>query len=308
VNAVETIGTPVSSPFKRQTSRGLDVTVVDRLTYQEIHLTLRPLLGEQPAEMACRLALALRDREASVVRHEIFGAITAQPEIIAALTHEFGSLGWPVTWVEGAAVIGQSISGMHVFAVAGIPVNTLDLHGRPIGCVFSDGSAKHCLLGDVRPVSLSCSKPDQCRETFELFERALGEVGMGMANVVRTWFCLDDILPWYEPFNHIRNEFYQQRKVFDGLLPASTGIGGRNPAGSAIIAGAWAIKGSPGDVTVNEVLSPLQSSSLEYGSAFSRAVIIADSNCRRLLISGTASIGMNGRSAYTSRTAQTMAT
>jgi enamine deaminase RidA (YjgF/YER057c/UK114 family) len=46
------------------------------------------------------------------------------------------------------------------------------------------------------------------------------------------------------------------------------------------------------------VPSPQQCSSLEYGSAFNRAVLIDMSAGRRLLVSGTASIEPNGRSAH----------
>jgi len=277
---------------------GVEMTTIDRLTHQEFHLTFRPVPGEKPAEMIRRLALVVHEREGSVVRHEIFGAIGAHPQIIAALQREFGHPGWPVHWVEGHPGTGQGISGMHVLAVAGVRVDTLELGGRPIGRVFRDGGARHCLLGDIRPANLDASRPHQFLELFENLEGALHETGMNMANVMRTWFFLDDILAWYEPFNAVRNEFYHQRKVFKGVMPASTGIGGRNPVRAAIVAGAWAVQAIEAPVAVQEVPSPLQCPSWEYGSAFSRAVLLAEPAGRRLLLSGTASIEPNGRSAH----------
>jgi enamine deaminase RidA (YjgF/YER057c/UK114 family) len=284
--------------FRQQDRQGLTITTVGRQSHQEIHLTLLPLQGEKPKEMVRRLALALNDREASIVRHEIFGAVEAQPETIAALKCEFGRLDWPVMWIEGWACDGQIIAGMHIFAVAETRVDTLDLDGVPIGRTYSDGYMRHCLIGDVNPLNLSASTTDQSLELFERLECALNNAGMGFADVMRTWFCLDDILGWYGGFNLIRNEFYRTRSLFQDLMPASTGIGGKNPSGAAAVAGAWAMKKTSNHVTVCEVFSPLQNSAVEYGSAFSRAVLTAAPDNRRLLVSGTASIDQSGQSAH----------
>jgi enamine deaminase RidA (YjgF/YER057c/UK114 family) len=126
----------------------------------------------------------------------------------------------------------------------------------------------------------------------------LNEAGMDMTNVARTWLFLDDILSCYEEFNGIRTGVFREKKLLNGLLPASTGVGGRNPAGTAIIGGAWAVQSTDHSVVVQAVPSPQQCSSLEYGSAFNRAVLIDIPAGRRLLISGTASIEPNGRSAH----------
>jgi enamine deaminase RidA (YjgF/YER057c/UK114 family) len=124
----------------------------------------------------------------------------------------------------------------------------------------------------------------------------LSEAGMDMTNVVRTWFFLDDIQGWYGDFNEVRNDFFKRKKIFDGLVPASTGIGGRNPAGSALVAGAWAVQPQNESATVREAASPLQCPAMNYGSAFSRAVLMEGGGLRRLLISGTASIEPGGQS------------
>jgi enamine deaminase RidA (YjgF/YER057c/UK114 family) len=240
----------------------------------------------------------LKDYEATVIRHEVFGPVSACSETLRALRHELKGVDWPVTWIEGGTTSSPVVFGMHIFAVAGTHVNTICQEGEPVGRIFSDGHVRHCLLGNVMPSNLSASKPAQSRETFENIERALSEAGMGMANVVRTWFFLDNILSWYKPFNTVRTEFYTQRKVFNGLVPASTGVGGRNRAGAAVLAGAWAVQGLEGSVAAYAVPSPLQCPSMEYGSAFSRAVELTSGDYRRLLVSGTASIGLDGHSAH----------
>jgi len=214
------------------------------------------------------------------------------------LRHELNGVDWPVTWIEGTALVSEGISGMHIFAVAGTQVDTICQEGEPVGRIFSDGHLRHYLFGNLVPSNPSASKPMQCCETFEKMERLLFEAGMGMANVARTWFFLDDILSWYGEFNSARNEFFKEKRLLNGLLPASTGVGGQNPAGVAITGGAWAVQAMNSSVAVHAVPSPLQCPSLEYGSAFSRAVVVDTPPCRRLLISGTASIGPDGRSLH----------
>jgi enamine deaminase RidA (YjgF/YER057c/UK114 family) len=285
--------------LEKQHTPGHDLTVLDWQSHQEFHLTLRPLPGEAPTEMVRRLVTILRERNASVVRHEIFGLVSAHAETLRALWRELNGMDWPVTWVEGSAPIGRGIAGMHIFAVAGPRVDSVREKGEPIGRIYGDGRARHCFLGNLVPSNLSASKPTQCRELFERTEHLLLEADMGMADVARTWFFLDDILSWYEEFNDIRTGFLKERKLLANFLPASTGIGGCNPTGAAVAGGIWAVQsaGSPGAIQV--VPSPLQCSSMEYGSAFSRAVLTDEQTGRRLLISGTASIGPDGRSSHT---------
>jgi len=289
------------NPFRlleKQNSTGHDLTVNDWQSHREFHLTLRPLPGEKLDEMVRRLAAILRETSASIVRQEIFGSIAAHKETLRALQREFGGVDWPVTWVEGSGSGNEGISGMHIFAVTGTRVDTIRQEGKVIGRVFDDGCVRHCFLGNLAPSNPSVSKSAQSREMFERMEQALLEAGMDMKNVVRTWLFLDNILSWYGEFNGIRTSFFSEKKLLNGLLPASTGIGGRNPMGGAIVGGAWAVQATDNSVAVRAVPSPQQCSSLEYGSAFSRAVLIDIPAGRRLLVSGTASVGPNGRSAH----------
>lgn len=262
-------------------------------------MTLQPLPGEKPAGMVRRLAKVLREKNAIVVRHEIFESVTARKEIMRALQQEIQNDWWPVMWIRGGKDTDNAISGMHVFAVAGTRVQTICTDGQPVGRVFDDGQIRHCVLAGMKPTNLSVSKLAQCREVFSNLERVLREADMNMADVVRTWFFLDDIHSWYGEFNNTRIEFFKKKKLLGGLLPASTGIGGQNPFGAALVAGAWAVQAMNSSVAVHAVPSPLQCSSMEYGSAFSRAVSVDTLSCRRLLISGTASIGPDGRSLHT---------
>lgn len=127
-------------------------------------------------------------------------------------------------------------------------------------------------------------------------QEGLRAAGMDFSHVIRTWFYNYEMLQWYDEFNKVRTAFFHEHKVFDGLVPASTGIGGRNAAGAALTAGLVAVR-TPG-VAPKAIASPLQCPALDYGSSFSRAVELKTPGYRRLMISGTASIAPEGHSVH----------
>lgn len=282
--------------FRRRHRPELHQGIIQRDDLIELHLTLLPQPGESAARMLERLAAVLKTHNASVLRHEVFGALAAQPDFAAALQRLFGAPAWPVTFVEGASCDGESMAGMHVLAVAGPRVESLSLGGRVVGRIFNDGHARHCVLGDIRPTDPFAPREHQAMQVFENIEAALRRAGMSMVNVARTWLFLDDLLAWYGPLNQVRREFFERCHLFDHTVPASTGVGVKPPAGAALVAGAWAVEPANGSLFVGEVGSPLQCPAPEYGSCFSRAVEIVTPGWRRMFISGTASIAPKGDS------------
>ena len=220
----------------------------------------------------------IRDAGAVIVTEDLFG-----------ITGNMAS-NWPVTWLRG----NPALPGVHLHAVKGVLVERLTFAGRVVGSVFNDGLARHCRLGGLRPASATASPSSQARATFELLEAALRDAGMTFANVARTWFYLNNILAWYGDFNKVRDEFFRKRNVFDGLVPASTGVGGANIAGTALMAGAYAVTGGQ----LVAVPSPLQCPAPKYGSSFSRAVELKLPDHCRLWISGTASIAPEGKTVH----------
>jgi enamine deaminase RidA (YjgF/YER057c/UK114 family) len=138
----------------------------------------------------------------------------------------------------------------------------------------------------------------QTKETLENLSKALEQGGFSLADTVRTWFFLDDILSWYDEFNQARSDIYSGVKFKTGSLPASTGVGAQNPSGSALAVGAWAMQPLKPTAHALEVASPLQCPAPAYGSSFSRAMEITTSFGRRLLISGTASIAPGGKTLW----------
>ena len=169
--------------------------------------------------------------------------------------------------------------------------------GRAIGTLHESEEATVCFFEEIVPADLNASREDQTVTIFETIERVLRAVGMESGHLVRTWFYLDKILDWYDCFNRARTPFLRAHGAFEGVMPASTGIGMPNRHGAAVAAGALAIKCKGASVT--EIASPLQCPALDYKSSFSRAVEVARAGRRELYISGTASIELGGKTAYT---------
>jgi enamine deaminase RidA (YjgF/YER057c/UK114 family) len=251
---------------------------------------------EKHAALAKRLSAVLREHGAEIVKLDAFGAIAARSEILGVLEEAFGGTRWPVTWIEGAPCGGGAMAGLQVFAVAGTPVETIELNGRPVGRGFDDGRARHVLFGGIEPADASSPRDVQAGRAFEVFDAALRAAGMDWSHVARTWFFLDDILGWYGPFNAVRTGYFQ-RRLPDSFLPASTGVGARNAPGKAVEAAAWAARLPDGSACAKEVPSPQQCPAPRYGSSFSRAVELAGPGYRRVLVSGTASIAPGGETA-----------
>ncbi len=282
---------------------GLQFASLERREIRELHVTVHPLPGEGLGRMLERLGEILRENGAAVVRHSVFGTGSARERTVRALESLMGRVDWPISWIEGDESrpgnngSADAIAGMQVMAVSGAPVESVMLDGRVVGRLFSDGWARHFLAGDLTPPDTSLPRPEQARRAFEMLAAALARAGMSMRDVARTWLYLDDLLSWYKPFNEVRAVFFREQGVLRGRLPASTGIRGRNPSGSAILAGAWAVQPLGGSVAIREVPSPLQCAAPKYGSCFSRAVEIEAPDLRRVLVSGTASIARDGGSA-----------
>jgi enamine deaminase RidA (YjgF/YER057c/UK114 family) len=262
-------------------------------TGEFISLTLQPRPGEGIQGLCRRLAMRLRERAATPLHLLVFGKVSANAATIDALQKMFGRMDWPTTWVAGAACDGGPIAGIQIQAFTG-NVERITFGGRVVGSVFTDGGAGQCLVGGLTPADKTLSRAEQTRRTLEDLQMIFARAGFDLADTVRTWFFLEDILSWYDDFNHARTKIYSGVKFRTGSLPASTGVGAKNPAGAALALAAWAFRPFEKNSRAEEVASPLQCPAPAYGSSFSRALEMTTNAGRRLHISGTASIAPGG--------------
>lgn len=302
----------MSGIVHNEINRGIHAVTLSHSGVEDIWITLWPEGAEDSVDIANRLERCLIKHGASVVKCDIFGMVGQYGDMLAELERVFDPVQFPVTWVQGENCFGGGIAGMQVRAVSGVPVETLFLDSSPVGRFFDDGSGKYCVLGNIQPGLPSAGNEDQAWNTLEVMEKALLKAGMNMQALVRTWFFNNRLLEWYREFNDVRTRFFKERDIFTGLLPASTGVEGKNPSGSALTACAEAVAIKDGKMKVREVKSPMQGPAQDYGSSFSRAVEIISADFRRVLISGTASIDLSGQTVFpneiAAQTAYTMKT
>jgi len=263
----------------------------------QVSRTLKPRPGENFLQLFQRLAGWLREQEAVPLHLLVFGNTHAKAAAVEAFRKNFGRMDWPLTWVAGAACNDNPVAGIQVHAFTG-GVERIRLDGRVVASVFTEGGAEQCLVGGLTPADKSLSRPEQTRRTLEDLQTVLTQAGFELADTVRTWFFLENILSWYDDFNRARTKIYSGVKFRTGSLPASTGVGAKNPAGAALALAAWAFRPLEKNSYAEEVASPLQCPAPAYGSSFSRAMEMTSNAGRRLHISGTASIAPGGKTLW----------
>ena len=273
-------------------------TIPATSTAREFTVTVGLNAGEPVSAAFERLATQLAVADAEILSLMVFSALSAKDEITQAMHSALGETQWPITWIEGASCDNTPLAGVQAFALSGQTVHRVRLGDRIVGSVYEDGGARHCLLGGLGPTALTLEAPAQVQQMFGNLEGALDQAGFELSDLMRTWFYNDEILAWYGDFNRVRSAHYAGVKWRTGSLPASTGIGARNADGAALTAAAWAMRPVDGVVLAREVGSPLQCPAPTYGSAFSRAMELESGGWRRLLVSGTASIFPDGKTAW----------
>jgi enamine deaminase RidA (YjgF/YER057c/UK114 family) len=277
--------------LQKSASSGLEIITLNRKTHQEYFITAIPEGDKCAKSVFQKVAKAIHKYKAKVISQEVFGVLD-KDGVRHSLRRALGRFEGPVTWLEDGH--RMNLFGTHIWAVSGVPVKQLELDGRKVGSLFEDDYAQYCHLSGLLPKDALRPRLEQAAEIFEQMDAVLQANGMDFNNVLRTWFYNDNILGWYSDFNKVRDSFFRKKRVYEKLIPASTGVGGRNSAGTALVSGLLAVKAKRKGVIASVVKSPLQISAVEYGSSFSRAVKLSLPDHQRIYISGTASIGPDG--------------
>jgi len=259
-------------------------------------LTFRLQHGENIPALVQRMAAALEG--VTIVDLLVFGSNHALRSLDEAFKKVFPMPDWPVTWVDGEGCNKRHIAGIQVTGFIGGTVGRIRSGGKVVGSVFTYGGARHCVVGGIRPDGFSDARGDQTKQALEKLAATLGQAGFSIADIVRTWFFLEDILSWYPEFNRARTAIYSGIRFRTGSPPASTGVGIRRPHRGALALKARAMRPLNGSAAVVEVASPLQCPAPAYGSSFSRAMEISTTAGRQLFISGTASIAPAGETLW----------
>lgn len=258
-----------------------------------------------------RLAAYLSETNAVLLQERIFGSIDHAPAILAARAKAFGDRhAAPIepTFIEGRDCGGAPMAGVH--ATAAVPARAEALQWiqddeRAIGCLLHGREAEYVFLSDVGSHSstLQGCRGEQTTRAIERAQSILGRYDWTYNHVCRTWFYLDDILDWYDEFNQYRNDIYSSLSILNGkanaMIPASTGIRGRNLKGHACTLDLLAARGIHERCFYFErMINNKQNEATDYGSAFSRGMTINTDGGRYAFISGTASIDERGATVF----------
>jgi len=270
------------------------------LAARDMFVTLCPRPGETLADLLGRAAAAVQARRARILSMTLFNGRAQYAAAQARFPAIFGPVAWPITQLQSEAGPPDDPAGVAIHALVdpAPAIHAICLRGRVVGNAWEDEFAQYCVLGDLRDDAVNDPAPVQTRRVLQDMVETLRREGMTFRHVYRTWFRNRDILAWYREFNQVRTEFFNHHRVFDGPLPASTGISAGNPHGAALVAGLWAMLPKSPLATVAVVDSPLQDSACRYGSSFSRAVEVRRGALRHLTVSGTASIGRDGKTLH----------
>jgi len=272
--------------ISRQTILPMDVVTLHRSVGQEFFVTAVPTATTSVGSCVDQAVEFVKDQGARVLSVDIHACEPSESPDLPDC---------PVTFLTGSV---PPLEGVHMWAIRGPTVRLLKRADRVIGSCWEDVHGLTVRLAGVIPSDASAPEETQASEVFEILKAALAECGLDFSNVVRTWFYNDRITAWYPAFNRARTAFFKANRVFDGLVPASTGIGSSNIHGTALVAGLLAIRPKEGAIRVSPVVSPLQRPASEYGSSFSRAVEVSFPDHKRLIVSGTASIDPEGRTCH----------
>lgn len=248
----------------------------------------------------CLTTSACEAREVAAAAEEIgrtYGAQLLTAEYFGPGAEPLCPSPFALNWISNGYP-SPGLGGAHLRAVSGGEMRGIKLGDRLVGSLLLGPYAVECMVDGLFHPDTSLPPEVQARATFELLERALDAADLEFTDIVRTWLFLDDILSWYGEFNRVRTGFFEERGVFDGMVPASTGIGAGNPWGAALLARAYAVKPLDPRVSIQALPSPLQCPALQYGSSFSRAVEVNMPDVRRVLVSGTASIAPGGETIH----------
>ena len=248
-----------------------------------------------------------------ILNERVFGDVSTAASVVEIRAAAFGddtdNAMIPPTHIEGAPCNGDGVAGIQVIAARPSTVDsveTINWRGAPCGRRIVGNEASYLGLSDLArllPADVRTRPADEAREALMLAGEMLRERDWSFADVCRTWFYLDDILSWYDDFNRARNDVFKSFGLLNGsrhsMIPASTGIRGRNARGHRCTFDLLATRPLEGGaLSVERLRNPLQNEAPEYGSSFSRGLSVATDRCRYFLISGTASIDEHGNTVH----------
>ena len=277
----------------------------DQIT--EIYITAIPTphtdTNSQMEELFTGISTVLNASNAQILQERVFATENALKTARSVRGKIYGHLDDSVNpaWLVVPSGINGQVAGIQIHAITGCSrPQVIEEQGMPCGRIVRTENLVYLTLSNIRPPD-GTDRNTQAQAMIEKTESVLKKAGINMFTVPRTWMWLSNILSWYDDFNHIRNNFFIERGIITknkkNKMPASTGIG-IGPDNGALCA--MDLAAVIEDESSIEYLDAggNQQSALEYGSAFSRATKSKTPAGITVFVSGTASIGSDGKTLH----------
>lgn len=300
----------------------LDTRSVESASATEIYISAVPAESasaqSQAQEIFSGISDILRSKKAHIFAERVFAVQGVMETLSRARSQAYADLDDGVA--PSFLVAKEGLLG----PIAGVQVHAISSDSRPevisldqTGCgrILRVSGRDHALRESCAYLTLSnISAPqspqakftpakagEQAQAMMEKAESALKQFGVDFLSVPRTWMWLRDILLWYDEFNHIRTEFFTERRLIGTgtrqSMPASTGIGLGPSDGSHCAMDLTAVLEPQNSIQFLQAVGK-QHCALEYGSAFSRASSAVTPAGKTVFVSGTASIDADGATTH----------
>lgn len=283
--------------LKQYVQNGLKVVEINYdQSYVEFLVTIDVPENKNAREIQDQILKFLRiRRNTQIVNLNLFSSSEEWIEQFLELNKDI-----PVSCMISEMCRDGIIAGIYLHSISGLEIQTIIHNDEPVGRMYENEWMKCVYLADIRSREKNISKIDETSRIFSIITETLSSAGMSFTNIVRYWWYIDHILSWYSDFNRVRTDIFRSHQIFEGVLPVSTGISAGNHFGSGLFANVFALSIKNQAVRVRTVPSPLQCPAPDYKSSFSRALEISTPGFNQLLISGTASINVDGESIHNS--------
>jgi len=275
----------------RYRSEGLNIVIVDRGFWSETYASgFITGTGALNSGQVSVLGGLLDDRSAAHIR--LFGGDPGLPKELAGGLHSekigIDRFEQPVTKVTPSIGLKAFI----VRANSAAELKFIRFEGNSSGFIVEAPDALMGYLSGVK--SPLPSEREAFKETYEQTILQLLKMGFKATDLTRTWCYFRDISAEYKAFNEIRKKLLNQYGMLDSILPASTGIQGVIDSGEHLTMDALAFAGP--QPKRERVSNPSQCEAEQYGSFFSRGILVQNLGPTQLIVSGLAAVGERGES------------
>jgi enamine deaminase RidA (YjgF/YER057c/UK114 family) len=284
----------------------------ERRSFIESHLTALGAEGQPPLEAACEI-FSYNDSAVTPIQERIFGPPEQRQEILDLRREALEVRGvepTPCVYMsrkqgDQEAPLALQRWGIIPREGADLSVRTVEMPGCRGGRLLEAPELRLLWLAEITGTDgqgrLASGASEQAERMFLNAEAGLRLAGFHYREVVRTWISLRRLLDWYDELNRVRTAFHQSQGITGrppgAPFPASTGIQGRCEDEECVM-DLLAFQPRSEGMAEPLIRSSRQDQPFEYGSGFSRGMSLRLGEERTAMVSGTASIGPDGRTLH----------